>query len=41
VVEALRYHLWRFEDVSNSGFKGSFLEWWAKFARARGLPAFE
>jgi len=41
VGEALRYHLWRFEDVSNSGFKGTFAEWWAGYARTRGLPAFD
>ncbi len=41
VGEALRYHLWRFEDVSNSAFKGSFAEWWASYARPRGLPAFD
>lgn len=40
VGESLRYHLWRFEDASNSGFKGTFLEWWATYARTRGLPAF-
>jgi len=41
VGEALRYHLWQYEDVSNSGFKGSFAEWWAKYAVSRKLPAFQ
>ena len=41
VGEALRYHLWRFEDAGNSGFKGTFLEWWATYARGRGLPAYD
>lgn len=41
VGEALRYHLWRFEDVSNSGFKGTFEEWWATYAPSKGLPAFD
>lgn len=41
VGESLRYHLWRFEDAGNSGFKGTFAEWWAPYARSRGLPAFQ
>lgn len=41
VGEALRYHLWQYEDVSNSGFKGTFAEWWGKYAVSRKLPAFQ
>lgn len=41
VGEALRYHLWRLEDASNSGFKGSFEDWWARYAPSKKLPAFD
>jgi hypothetical protein len=41
VGEALRYHLWRLEDASNSGSKGSFEEWWAGYAPSKHLPLFE
>lgn len=41
VGEALRYHLWQLEDVSNRGFKGSFAEWWPGYAKSKGLPTGE
>lgn len=39
VGEALRFHLWQYEDVGGRGFPGSFEEWWREYAAARGLPA--
>ena len=38
VGEALRYHLWQYEDVSGTGFKGTFDEWWDTWAPSRALP---
>lgn len=38
VGQALRLHLWAYEDVSNSGFQGTFEEWWAGYAKTHGLP---
>ncbi len=38
VGEALRYHLWQYENVSGSGFTGSFQEWWSSYASRNGLP---
>jgi len=37
VGEALRYHLWQVEDASGSGFKGSFAEWWERYAKKEGI----
>ena len=39
VGQALRLHLWAYEDVSHSGFHGTFEEWWKTFSEARQLPA--
>lgn len=38
VGQVLCYHLWQYEDVSNSGFQGNFRAWWTKYAPAHGLP---
>ena len=38
VGQSLCYHLWQYEDVSNSGFHGDFLKWWGVYAPAHGLP---
>lgn len=38
VGEALRYHLWQYEDVSGTGFDGTFDEWWSSYAPPLGLP---
>jgi len=39
VGEALRYHLWQYENVGGSGFKGGFQDWWKTYAPKNGLPA--
>jgi hypothetical protein len=38
VGQSLCYHLWQYEDVSNSGFKGTFKAWWAGYAPSHRLP---
>lgn len=38
VGQALVHRLWALEDVSNSGFKGSFRAWWAGYAPGHNLP---
>ena len=38
VGQALAYHLWQYEDASNSGFKGTFRAWWSGYAGPHGLP---
>ncbi len=40
VGEALRYHLWQYEDAGAS-FEGGFPEWWEGYAPSRGLPVEE
>ncbi len=38
VGQALAYHCWQYEDVSNSGFHGNFKAWWTEWAPGKGLP---
>lgn len=38
VGQSLCYHLWQYEDVSHSGFHGTFRKWWAGYAPAHQLP---
>ena len=39
VGQSLCYHLWQYEDVSHSGFEGSFRTWWKSYAPHHGLPS--